>query len=73
MELVDYEQYIKDNNFSTFEKSGYYVNWVKRFLKLNLSERLNNYDKLQQFHDYLNVNSGLEEWQYKFPSANYRV
>jgi len=50
MELIDYEQYIKDNKFSTSAKSGYYVNWVKRFLKLNLSERLNNYDKLQQFH-----------------------
>jgi hypothetical protein len=63
MELIDYEQYIKDNKFSTSAKSGYYVNWVKRFLKLNLSERLNNYDKLQQFRDYLNVSSGLEEWQ----------
>ncbi len=63
MQLVDYEQYVKDNNFATAEKSGYYVGWVRRFLKLNLSERLNNYDKLKQFRDYLNVSGGLEDWQ----------
>ncbi len=35
MQLVYYEQYVKDNNFATAEKSGYYVGWVKRFLKLS--------------------------------------
>jgi integron integrase len=63
MQLIDYEQYVKDNNFASAEKSGYYVAWVKRFLKLNISDRLNNYEKLKQFRDYLNVSGNLQDWQ----------
>ena len=36
MELVDYQQYILDNNFTDSEKVKYYVNWVKKFLRLKL-------------------------------------
>ncbi len=53
MQTVDYEKYIVENNFVEASKSRYYTGWVKKFLSLNLSNVLNNQEKIQQFLQYL--------------------
>ena len=62
MQLTDYEEYIVENNFVEKSKSGYYANWVRKFLRLNISEQLSNTDKIQQFRDYLDVDEHLADW-----------
>ena len=62
MQLTDYEEYIVENNFVESSKSRYYANWVRKFLKLNIAERLSNSDKIRQFLDYLDVDESLEDW-----------
>ena len=39
MQLVDYEEYIVENNFVESGKSGYYAAWVHKFLKLHIAEK----------------------------------
>jgi integron integrase len=63
MQLIDYEEYIKDNNLTNDERISYYTGWVRRFLKLNLSDRLTNNDKLKQFCAYLDADEEIEDWQ----------
>ena len=63
MQLIDYEEYIKENNLTSDERISYYTGWVRRFLKLNLSDRLTNNDKLKQFCAYLNADEEIEDWQ----------
>jgi len=47
MQLVDYEEYIVSNNFVDASKSSYYSAWVKKFLNLNLSDLLNEQEKVR--------------------------
>jgi len=52
MQLVDYEEYIVNNNFVDVSKSSYYSACVKKFLNLNLSDQLNMPEKVRQFVQY---------------------
>ena len=63
MNLDDYQHYIVVNGFVSQDKCGYFVNWVRRFLCLNLSEHLSNMDKVKQFVDSLLVDDRLQDWQ----------
>ena len=63
MQLVDYEKYIVDNNFVDASKSSYYSAWVKKFLNLNLSDLLNEQEKVRQFVQYLSADNHLQSWK----------
>ncbi len=62
MYLVDYKNYIVSNGFVSESKSDYYVNWVKRFLRLNLPAKLSHSEKLRQFEESLLVDN-VADWQ----------
>jgi len=63
MQAADYEKYIVDNNFIDVSKSRYYVGWVNKYLSLNLSNVLNNEEKISQFMQYLSQDSPWHDWQ----------
>jgi hypothetical protein len=63
MELIDYERYIISKKFVNAAKSRYYVAWVKKYLSFNLSNVLNNQEKIQQFMQYLHQDSHWHDWQ----------
>ncbi|MDD2598792.1 MAG: phage integrase N-terminal SAM-like domain-containing protein [Kiritimatiellae bacterium] len=63
MQLVDYELYIISNNFTDTTRSRYYVSWVKRFIRMKLSDQLSNIEKVKQFCESLAIDSSVEEWQ----------
>ena len=46
IQLADYKEYVVSNNFVEASKSGFYVNWVKKFLKLNIADSLSENDKI---------------------------
>ena len=45
------------------QKSSYYSAWVKKFLNLNLSDLLNEQEKVRQFVQYLSADNHLQSWQ----------
>jgi len=63
MELIDYKEYIERNNFVSEDKSGYFINWVNRFLQLNFAKQLSNQDKIMQFVEHLAIDNSLKDWQ----------
>ena len=63
MELVEYKEYLEKNNFADSKKSGYFVNWVRGFLRLKLPNSLSNQEKIKQFSESLAVAEQLEDWQ----------
>ena len=62
MRNLEYEKYITSHAFVSERKSGYYSGWVKRFLRLNLSDKLSNVEKITQFESSLR-GGNLEDWQ----------
>lgn len=63
MKLVEYKEYLEMNNFADSKRSGYFVNWVKFFFRLELSDSLSNHDKVRQFVESLVVDESLDDWQ----------
>ena len=63
MELVAYKDYLKSGSLVKLNELDYYENWVRRFLKLELSDRLSNYDKIKQYIESLAVDECLNDWQ----------
>jgi integron integrase len=63
MELLDYEYYLEHNNFANVKERVFFMHWVKRFLRLELSDSLSNQDKLRQFIESLRVDESLDDWQ----------
>jgi len=49
MQIIDYEQYILSNNLVYPDKIRYYSGWVKRFLRMSLSDQLSDIEKIKQF------------------------
>ena len=56
MKLVEYKEYLEKRNFANSNKSRYFVNWVKAFLRLELPGSLSNQEKIKQFSESLAVN-----------------
>ncbi len=63
MKLVEYKEYLEKRNFANSNKSRYFVNWVKAFLRLELPGSLSNQEKIKQFSESLAVDELLEDWQ----------
>jgi integron integrase len=61
--LAEYQRYIVENDFVKKEKAGYYAAWLRRFLRLGLSDQLTKAEKLGQFRESLLVEDGMQEWQ----------
>jgi len=49
MKLPEYKEYIVKNGFVFEEKAKFYENWVIKFLKLNISDKLSEQDRINQF------------------------
>ena len=60
--LAEYQRYIVENGFVKKEKAGYYAAWLRRFLRLGLSDQLTKAEKLGQFRESLLVEDGMQEW-----------
>jgi len=65
MELVDYEQYIISSKLVDPARVNFYSRWVKRFLRMKLSDQLSDLEKVKQFSESLATDPDLEEWQEK--------
>ncbi len=63
MELLEYQQYIEENDFVTKDKSSYFSSWIKRFFRMDISNKLSNQDKIMQFVESLSVDENLKDWQ----------
>lgn len=63
MNLADYQKYIEDSGFVAGDKSRYFVNWVKRYLRMRLSATLSDQDKVKQFSESLSADESLEDWR----------
>ena len=62
MQLVEYEEYVVNNNLADLKKVAFYSRWVKRFLGMNFSDKLSNIEKVTQFIEALAVEPNLDEW-----------
>ncbi len=51
MQIIDYEQYMLSNNLVHPDKIRYYSGWVKRFLRMSLSDQLSDIEKIKQFSE----------------------
>jgi len=63
MQIIDYEQYILSSNLVHPDKIRYYSGWVKRFLRMNLSDQLSDLEKVKQFSEALSVDTDVADWQ----------
>jgi len=63
MELNDYEEFIVKNGFVKENKKSYYSAWVKKFFKSEISEKLLEGDRINQFLNYLQLENKYQEWQ----------
>jgi len=65
MQLVDYEQYLRSTEIADPKKIEFYSRWVKRFLKMNLSDQLSDFEKVNQFSESMVVDPDIDDWQEK--------
>ena len=63
MELSDYQEYIVKNGFVNDAKSEYYKNWVKNYLRLKISEKISENDRIRQYREILERDETREKWQ----------
>ena len=63
MELFDYKYYIVINGFVPEDKAEYYANWVKNYLRMKISDRISEQDRVQQYRAALQCNETRKDWQ----------
>ena len=63
MQITEYKEYITTNGFVKDKYADYYVNWVRYFLKLEVSEKLTERERVAQFRRLLQNDGKREEWQ----------
>ena len=63
MELSDYKGYIVSNGFVAEDKADYYLNWVKNYLRLKISDKLPEVERIHQYRNYLKSDEARKDWQ----------
>ena len=63
MELFDYKDYIVVNGFVPEDKAEYYVNWVKNYLRMKISDKISEQDRIQQYRAALQCDENRKDWQ----------
>jgi len=63
MELSDYQRYLEESGFVDSSRSGYYVNWVRKFLRFHFPPGLRSDARVGHFIEELSFVPGMEEWK----------